>query len=351
MMLPTEATASDSITYPAFPVPEGGQAIEVADGIFWIRMPLPFALDHINLWLLRDGKGWVQVDTGLVADNVIEYWREIMQRHIGTAPVKRLIVTHLHPDHVGLAGWLARQWDATLHMSRTEYLLCRTLLSDSHKDVPDEAIRFYRQAGFDEDAIGIYRAHFGGFGKFVGALPDAYSRLTDGMRLDIDGCDWQVIIGQGHSPEHVCLYCAEKKLLISGDQLLPTISSNVGVWPIEPHANPLRDWLDSCRMLQARLPADVLVLPAHGKPFVGAQVRLVQLLREHETALQALYEFCSVPRRIVDVFGVLFRNPVTKKTLMFAAGEARAHMNYLLEAGRLVVEQDAAGMNYYRQAT
>ncbi len=344
------ATQTTSIvTYSELPLPVGGEMVEVAADVYWIRMPLPFALNHINLWLLKDGDSWVQVDTGLVETSVIEYWHRIFESYLGGAPVSRLIVTHLHPDHVGLAGWLTHHWGTTLHMSRTEYLLCRTLLSDMHKEVPEAAINFYRHAGFDEEAIGIYRAHFGGYGSFVGALPDSYQRLVNGDKLKIDGADWEVIIGQGHSPEHVCLYCAEKKIFIAGDQLLPTISSNVSVWPIEPNSNPLKDWIDSCHRLRARLPEDVLVLPAHGKPFYGAHPRLDSLIAEHEQALNDLYELCAEPKRVVDVFSVLFRNPVTKRTLIFATGEARAHLNYLVQAGRLMVEVDGKGVGYYRQ--
>jgi len=348
-MSSTATQTTSAVTYPELPLPASGEMVEVAAGVYWIRMPLPFALNHINLWLLKDGDSWVQVDTGLVETSVIEYWQRIFESYLGNAPVSRLIVTHLHPDHVGLAGWLTHQWGTTLHMSRTEYLLCRTLLSDMHKEVPEAAINFYRHAGFDEEAIGIYRAHFGGYGSFVGALPDSYQRLVNGDKLKIDGADWEVIIGQGHSPEHVCLYCAEKKIFIAGDQLLPTISSNVSVWPIEPNSNPLKDWIDSCHRLRARLPEDVLVLPAHGKPFYGAHSRLDSLIAEHEQALNDLYELCAEPKRVVDVFSVLFRNPVTKRTLIFATGEARAHLNYLVQAGRLMVEVDGKGVGYYRQ--
>ncbi|WP_298608129.1 MBL fold metallo-hydrolase [uncultured Thiothrix sp.] len=350
-MSSVDPKASSAVSYPELPIPAGGEIVEVAAGVYWVRMPLPFALDHINLWLLKDGDSWVQVDTGLVESSVIEYWRTIFESYLGGAPVTRLIVTHLHPDHVGLAGWLTHEWGATLHMSRTEYLLCRTLLSDTHKEVPEAAINFYRHAGFDEEAIGIYRAHFGGYGSFVGALPDAYQRLVNGDKLKIDGVDWEVIIGQGHSPEHVCLYCAEKKVFIAGDQLLPTISSNVSVWPIEPNANPLKDWIESCHLLRARLPADILVLPAHGKPFYGAHPRLDSLIAEHEQALNDLYEVCAEPKRVVDVFPVLFKNPVTKRTLIFATGEARAHLNYLVQAGRLQMDLDEKGVGYYRQVS
>lgn len=223
-MSTVNSKAHSVVSYPDLPIPAGGEIVEVATGVYWIRMPLPFALDHINLWLLKDGDGWVQVDTGLVETSVIEYWRTLFEKYLGNAPVRRLIVTHLHPDHVGLAGWLAHEWGASLYMSRTEYLLCRTLLSDMHKEAPEAAIRFYRHAGFDEEAIGIYRAHFGGYGSFVGALPDAYQRLVQGDKLTIDGLEWEVIIGQGHSPAFIVLRKKSSSQVINSYRRFPRMS-------------------------------------------------------------------------------------------------------------------------------
>ena len=342
---------SQSLKFPFDSPPQLGEPQRVAEGVYWLRMPLPFALDHINLWLLDDGDGWTIVDTGVATDEVIDHWLALFDRWMTDKPVKRVIVTHLHPDHVGLAGWITAHWQVALWMSRTDYLLCRNLLADSHREAPEEALRFYRAAGFDEAGLNAYRAHFGAFGRLVRALPNAYRRLVDNETLLIGGYEWHVLMGQGHAPEHACLYCPDKNVFIAGDQLLPGISSNVSVWPYEPHADPLAEWIASCERLRARLPADVLVLPAHERPFIGARERCTGLIESHEKSLAELYDFCATPRRVVDVFPALFRRPINKGNLLLATGESLAHLNCLLVRELLRVETDASGVKYYQQAS
>ena len=328
--------------------PDAGQTLEVLPGILWLRMPLPFLLGHINLWLLEDGGRWTIVDTGLGTAQTQALWHEVRQRDMGHAPVGRVIVTHLHPDHVGCAGWLGQQFGATLWMTREEYLLCRLLRSDAERPAPPEVIRFYLEAGLPETAAERYEKTFGSYGKVVAPLPLAYRRLVERMELTIGGRQWRVLVGRGHSVEHACLFCAELNVLISGDQILPTISPNVSVYPAEPHANPLADWLESLRSLRRNLPRDVLVLPAHGKPFRGAHARLDQLVAEHLDGLDALRSLCRQPARAVDTFEVLFSSDIDGNNVMMAAGEAVAHLNYLQHAGEIGSWQDADGCRWYQ---
>ncbi|MGH8035653.1 MAG: MBL fold metallo-hydrolase, partial [Lysobacterales bacterium] len=287
-----EATSLPSIEYEFDSYPEIGESLEILPGIRWLRMPLPFMLGHINLWLLRDGAHWTLVDTGLNTPNTRDLWLSVLSGQLHSAPVSRILVTHMHPDHVGCAGWLTEVCQAPLWMSREEYLLCRVLVGDSGKPAPPEGIRFYSAAGFAESAIERYELAFGSFGTVVSNLPQSYHRLSDGMTLTIGEHTWKVVMGRGHSVEHACLYCKEINTLISGDQILPTISSNVSVFPTEPDADPLALWLDSLAMLKHILPADVLILPAHGKPFRGAHVRLDQLIAEHRDGLGKLQQAC-----------------------------------------------------------
>ncbi|MDX1499920.1 MAG: MBL fold metallo-hydrolase, partial [Woeseiaceae bacterium] len=258
------------------------------------------------------------------------------------------LVTHLHPDHVGCAGWLAERHGVELWMSREEYLLCRILIADTGRHAPEAGVRFYRAAGFPDEALTRYREMFGMFGKYVAPLPESYRRLVDGDVVPIDGNDWEVVVGRGHSPEHACLFNAGQNLVISGDQVLPTISSNVSVYPTEPHANPLRDWIESLTAMKSRLPEDVLVLPAHGLPFRGAHERLDALIEEHRVGLDKLLDLCSEPQRAIDVFPALFKGRISKGNLIMATGEAVAHLNYLLATGDL--ETDAEdGVTWYRR--
>ena len=325
--------------------PEAGDVIPVADGVDWLRMPLPFALSHINLWMLRDGDRVAIVDTGINSGKSREIWNTT----IADRDVSRVLVTHLHPDHVGCAGWLCAEHNVDLWMTREEYLLCRILVADTGRPAPDAGISFYRGAGFPEDAMHRYQEMFGMFGKFVAHLPESYRRMRDDDEISIDGSMWKVIVGRGHSPEHACLFNADKNLLISGDQLLPRISSNVSVYPTEPHADPLRDWMTSLAAMKDRIPADVLVLPAHGNPFRGARQRLDELIDEHVQGLEKLLQLCKEPQRAVDVFPALFKAKISDNNLIMATGESTAHLNYLLAEGLLEVDTDADGVRWYRR--
>ncbi len=340
-----------TIEYAFESTPDIGSTQSIAHGIHWLRMPLPFSLGYINLWLLEGDDGWAVVDTGLNTDDSKDVWRTTIGTLMVDKPIRHVVVTHLHPDHVGCAGWLTGEYDVDLWMTREEYLLCRVLVADTGRVAPDEGVHFYHAAGFPEEALYNYKKMFGMFGKYVALLPEAYRRLKSGDRLDFAGHTWEVLVGRGHSVEHACFFDAERRLFISGDQLLPTISSNVSVYPTEPNANPLKDWIESLRMLLNRLPEDVLVLPAHGKPFRGAHGRLDELIREHLDGCDALLELCKQPRRALDTFPALFKSRISDSNLIMATGEAVAHLNYLIDEGEIAIEEDADGVNWYRRQT
>lgn len=325
--------------------PDAGDITPVADGIDWLRMPLPFSLSHINLWILRDGEQVAIVDTGINSAKSRDIWHSALAGH----ELGRVLVTHLHPDHVGCAGWLCAENNVELWMPREEYMLCRILVADTGRHAPEAGVRFYRGAGFPDEALHRYQEMFGMFGKFVAPLPESYRRLRDGERVTIDASDWTVIVGRGHSPEHACLFNADRNVLISGDQLLPRISSNVSVYPTEPHADPLREWLESLAAMKARIPDDVLVFPAHGSPFRGAHERLDALIDEHKLGLEKLLELCSEPRRAIDVFPALFKARISDDNLIMATGESTAHLNYLLSEGALKIETDSQGVHWYQR--
>ena len=331
--------------------PDTGESMAVAPGIFWLRMHLPFALSHINLWLLEDGDGWSVVDTGVNVQECRDTWKRTLATRMQEKPLRRVLVTHLHPDHIGCAGWLCDRCEAPLWMTRDEYLLARVLVADTGRPAPEEGDRFYRGAGFEQRQMAFYHRMFGMFGRYVHALPEAFRRISDGDVIAIGAHEWEVIVGRGHSPEHACLFSADLNVLISGDQLLPTISSNVSVFPTEPGADPLADWIDSLGRLKRRVPADVLVLPAHGKPFRGAHARLDELISEHVECLDALAAFCSEPKRAVDAFPLLFRSRIDDQNLIMATGEAIAHLNYLLNQGRVEVRRDGDGVDWYCAVT
>lgn len=312
-------------------------------------MPMPFALSHINLWAIEDGNGWTVVDTGLQSNDTTAAWRALFSGPLAGG-VARVVVTHMHPDHVGMAGWLTRKFDCRLWMTRLEYLTCRTLVADTGREAPADGVRFYRKAGWDNDAIEHYCTRFGNFGKMTHTLPDSYRRVQDKESIRIGDHQWTIVVGNGHSPEHACLYCPVLKLLISGDQVLPRISSNVSVFPTEPDANPLEDWMASLQKLKREVPNDVLVLPAHNEPFHGLHERLDSLASSQSGAIERLRTALQQPRRAVDLFGVLFSRPIASDNhslLGLATGESVAHLNYLIGRGEVVAQMDEDGVAWY----
>lgn len=338
------------LIYPFAEKPQPGATIEVAPGVQWLRLPLPFQLNHINLWLLEDGEGWAVVDTGVDMPECRALWEQVFATALQGRPITRVIVTHLHPDHVGLAGWICERFGAPLLMSRTDYLMCRMLVMDTGKEAPEEGVSFYRAAGFPDEAIAAYKKRFGGFGTAVYRLPQSFTRLQDGDALKIGARTWRIVVGRGHAPEHICLWSDDGGLVISGDQILPRISSNVSVFPTEPEGNPLQDWLDSCARLRDLVAPDALVLPAHNEPFRNARKRLQDLIDDHEAGLGRLLAMLDEPRHAVDVFPALFRARITGGNYLMATGESLAHLNCLIARGRVVRHRGASGIDTYQRA-
>jgi glyoxylase-like metal-dependent hydrolase (beta-lactamase superfamily II) len=339
-----------TLVYPLEQTPELGAAVEIAPGVLWMRMPLGGSLAFINVWALKDGDGWALVDTGINTGPTSQAWRSVIAGPLGDGPITRVLVTHLHPDHIGLAGWITRKYACRLWMTRLEYLQCRMLVTDTGREAPQDAIDFYRSAGWDEEALENYKARFGGFGKGVYQLPDSFHRIQDGEEIVIGDHVWRVVVGSGHSMEHACLHCPELKLFISGDQVLPRISSNVSVFPSEPDGDPLTEWLVSLARIKQVVPDDVLVLPAHNDPFIGLHARLDHLIRGHERGLDRLERTLAQPKRAIDVFGSLFARKIDGDMLGMATGESLAHLHCLVGRGRAVARTGDDGVIWYQAA-
>jgi len=339
------------LTYPwgRGAAPEPGVPKQIAEGVYWARFPMPMSLDHINLWLLEDDAGWTVVDTCLNLDSARALWESLFAGFMRGKPVQRVICTHMHPDHVGLAGWLTERFDCELWMAREEFLMCRAMVGDTGRPAPAVALRFYRGAGYSEEQLSGYKLKFGNFGRAVSPLPDSYRRLVDRETITIGGRYWQVVMGSGHSPEHTCLYCPALKLLISGDQVLPRITPNVSVFPTEPDGDPLKEWLRSNARIREMLPDDLLVLPAHESPFHGLHVRVSQVVESHKRDLASLFDHLAQPRRAVDCFPALFNREIEAESLGMATGESLAHLNCLLGRRRITRSRDAQGVYWYEQ--
>lgn len=316
-------------------VPAVGDLHEIAPGVAWARMPLPFALDHINVWLLRDGDSWTVVDTGVDRPETRAGWEQVLTDKLGGGRIGRLVATHCHPDHVGLTGWLADRFQAPLWMTTGEFAFARMMAAAlPGVDGPSAVPHFERHGLVDEAMLEQMRSRRNYYPSLVPAVPHAYTRMQDGQMVEAGAHRWRVITGFGHSPEHASLYCEGLNLLISGDMVLPRISTNVSVFAVEPEANPVQLYLDSLRKF-AGLPEDVLVLPSHGKPFRGLHKRIEQLQNHHTERLAEVLAACTEPRSAVDIVPIMFRRPLDAHQLSFALGEALAHLHKLWLDGNL----------------
>lgn len=328
--------------------PEYGALAEIADGVRWTRLPVPGPLNHINIWVIEDGDGVAIVDTGLDIPPSREAWERLLDGPLAGRTVTRVFVTHFHPDHIGLAGWLTERFGVRLWMTRGEWLFARMLAADMRDAPPAEQLAYWRRAGWSEEAIAAEAANgWGRFASAVSPIPVSFVRMEEGDVVRIGARDWRVVVGSGHSPEHACLVNDAGKLMIAGDQVLPRITSNVSLSLSEPEADPLGDWLASIAKLRT-LPDDLLVLPAHGEPFTGLHARLDTLAEGHRGRLDALHVHLDQPRRAVDCFGILFARAVGDHVGL-ATGEALAHLRHLEVEGRAVREV-RDGVNWYRAA-
>jgi glyoxylase-like metal-dependent hydrolase (beta-lactamase superfamily II) len=348
-MNPLEA----QLTYPfADELPALGAVREVAPGIGWLRMPLPFALDHINLWVLQDAregrKGWSVIDCGVATDATRASWEQVLAGPLENQPVVRVIATHCHPDHVGLSGWLCERFKAPFWLTAGEYGFARMMSAAlPGVDGPSAIPHFERHGLADQAMLEQMRSRRNYYPSLVPSVPEAYTRLQDGQKFTIGNTAWHVITGFGHSPEHASLYSEALNVLVSGDMVLPRISTNVSVFAIEPEGNPLQQYLDSLDKF-ARLPDDVLVLPSHGKPFRGLHTRIAQLRQHHVERLDEVLEACKTPRSAVDIVPIMFRRQLDAHQLSFALGEALAHLHKLWNDGMLERVTGADGIIRFR---
>ena len=324
-------------------VPAPAGLLEVAPGVHWLRMPLPFALDHINLWLLEDEAGWTLVDCGLNHEATLPLWEQLFAERLGGRPIQRLVVTHYHADHVGLAGWHQRRWNAPLWMTEGEYLTALALYYETPGHHRGAMFDLFRQHGLDEARIEGMKAFAGAYTRLIAELPHTFRRIMPDERITIGGRQWRVLTGYGHAPEHASLYCDALGVMIAGDMVLPRISTNISVRPVEPEGDPLARFLESLERFAA-LPHDTLVLPSHGLPFCGMRARIAQLQRHHADRLAELRAACSEPRCARELVPVLFRRTLDDRAWYFAMGECIAHLNCLMHAGAVERIRGADGV-------
>ena len=321
------------ITYPWDTPPAEGEATQIADGVLWMRMPLPMALDHVNVFAFDEGESWTVVDTGFASKRSKAIWETLLAGPLGGKPVSRLIVTHHHPDHVGLAGWFIAK-GAELVMPRTGWLTARMLTLDEQPSYTPETLAFYKRAGmsYEELAHRSTERPFN-FADCVVPLPLGYTRIIDGQTIKFGSRTWDIRMGDGHAHEHATFWSRDDHLIVGGDQLLPSISANLGVYPTEPEADPVQEWLTSCEAYQPFASADQLILPGHKLPFKGLPLRLRQMIENHHGALERLVKYLKEPRTGGECFTPLFKRKIGRGEYGLALVEALAHLNHLHQTG------------------
>jgi glyoxylase-like metal-dependent hydrolase (beta-lactamase superfamily II) len=335
------------LTYPfGDQLPEPGASLEVAPGVRWIRMSLPFALNHINLWLLRDelersdggglAQGWTAVDCCIDRPEARSQWEQVIANELQGLPILRVIATHMHPDHLGLAHWLCERFDARLWISSTDYHLASIGTRETSGWGGAAAAAFLASHGLtDPVAVAGVAQRASYYSGLVPALPKKYRRMQGGDMIRIGGKQWRCISGYGHAPEHISLHCEDLNLLIGGDMMLPRISTNVSVFESEPESDPLRQFLDSIDKFRP-LRADTLTLPSHGKPFRGLHERIEQLHAHHRERLDEVMRFCSQQAgNAHEMLPLLFKRTLDLHETTFAMGESIAHLHKLWFAGKL----------------
>jgi glyoxylase-like metal-dependent hydrolase (beta-lactamase superfamily II) len=345
-----QKTSESDLVFPHPTPPKPGEVIEVAPGILWVRLPLPFRLDHVNVYLLEDGDGFALIDTGIGNTRTKEAWEAVFAGPLAGQSLTRVIVTHFHPDHVGLAGWFSERFGLRLYMSQTDYVMSLNLHLDPGALDAEPYRQFYLRHGLDAGTTAKVVTQGHGYLKMLTGLPATFIRLIAGEKLRIGRREFSVSTGGGHAPEQLMFFCAAENLFLSADQVLAFISPNVSVWAVDPEGDPLAIYLRSLDSLM-ELPPDALVLPGHQLPFRGLHTRIGELKQHHVVRCAAIVDACrQAPKSAAEIVPVLFRRLLDPHQMGFAFSEVLAHVNYLVRLGRLEDTDGADGVKRFTAA-
>ena len=335
-----------TLEYPALDLPDGTNATRIAPELLWVRHRVPGSLNHINVWLFDEGDSWTLVDTGMNLPETRTAWEALFPTVLRGRPVRRLIITHNHPDHFGLAQWFVDRQGAEVWMTRAEHAIIDGFMHSAPEPSEARRDRICRMFGMERDAESERLAAGLGFRSVISGVPAPRHFPTDGEVIEIAGHRWRAIVHGGHADEQLMLHDAARDLFIPGDQVLPRISSNIGIFPNRAPPDPLADYLDSLACL-ARLPGDPLVLPSHGRVFRGLRARTAELLSHHADFLGRMLAAADRPLTAVELSLRLFPQQLDAVNRFMATAETLAHARYLVHRGRLDPVDDEAGRNRF----
>jgi len=339
-----EVKKQKKLEYPFSSRPKNGELLNVKGGIHWLRMPLPIALNHINLWLLEGDEGFTIIDSGMSTDEAKDIWRNIFNGFIPPKKIEKILITHMHLDHSGLSGWLSSELNIAPHFTKKEYNETQKIIGGMTDDQIELTLEYYRKCGYDKKSEDQFRERIGLRKSLSSRNVDDIILIKDGETLKLSDGEWRVIIVEGHSPEHACLYNEDENVFICGDALLPRITPNVSVNPINPDANPLESWIKSLEKIKSSIPNDALVLPSHGYPYVGAHHRIDAIIENHFRKLDSVLDAITEPKCVPDLFSLLFKSEINEHTRVLAVGETMSHLNFLVSKGEIKKTVDENGL-------
>ncbi len=339
-----------TLEFPFTQKPQEYNPVVIEEGVLWFRLPLPMALDHVNVFVFEDGNGWTIIDTGFYTERCVDIWQKIIHQHLAPKPITRVIITHYHPDHIGMAGWFRTKYNAEIITTQISWLFARMLVLDVQDVHTQESLSYFQKAGLSSEELEERKnARPFNFADVVHTIPLGYNRIAEGDLIPIGKRNWRVIIGNGHAPAHATFWAEDGTICLGGDQFLPEITPNIGVYASEPEANPLADWLASCRRFNGLGNNETLILPGHKAPFRGVEDRTAQLVEHHNSSLEVLQNFLSEPKSVMECFEVLFGRRIPAREFGLATAEAYAHLNYLWKQGKIARNIDGEGV--YRWQT
>ena len=325
-----------TLQFPYEEAPKMGEVREIVPGILWACLPLPFALNHVNVYFIEDGKGWAVFDNGVFSKKMCEFWEQLLAGPLGGRPITKVIVSHHHPDHIGMSGWLCEKYDAPLLISQTAYLMCVNLSLNPRQDRASFYYDFYRRYGMEEETARLITTSGHRYLTMVSELPETFLRLLSGDELYIGGRRCRVLQGDGHAPEQIMLYIPDENILLAADQVMAKISPNVSVWSTDPDSDPLGHFLRSLRLLEANIPGDPLVLAGHKLPFYGLHQRCRELVAHHDERCAIIAEAClKGPKSVADLVPYVFPRELDPQQHGFAFSEVHAHVNRMIRRGEV----------------